>query len=67
VARGTGSAAAGALAWRAALAAMGMLLALLAGPTAHHNYQLWWLPLLAALLGAALPAKSSVAPELKEV
>jgi hypothetical protein len=31
-----------------------ILAAILAGPAAHHNYQLWWLPLLAALLGAAL-------------
>ncbi len=54
------------LAWRAALAAMLMLLALLAGPTAHNNYQLWWLPLVAALLGAALLPKPSVAPELEE-
>jgi hypothetical protein len=42
------------LAGRAGLAAMLCLAAILAGPAAHHNYQLWWLPLLAALLGAAL-------------
>ncbi|HUH85384.1 MAG TPA: glycosyltransferase 87 family protein [Stellaceae bacterium] len=39
---------------RTALATMLMLLALLTGPTAHHNYQLWWLPFFAALLGVAL-------------
>ena len=42
------------LAGRAGLAAMLIVAAILAGPAAHHNYQLWWLPLLAALLGAAL-------------
>ncbi len=42
------------LAGRCGLAAMLMLAAILAGPAAHHNYQLWWLPLLAALLGAVL-------------
>jgi hypothetical protein len=42
------------LAARSGLAAMLILAAILAGPAAHHNYQLWWLPLLAALLGAAL-------------
>jgi len=39
---------------RLGLGVMLILAALLAGPAAHHNYQLWWLPLLAALLGAAL-------------
>ncbi|MGO8920592.1 MAG: hypothetical protein ACLQJR_32265 [Stellaceae bacterium] len=43
-----------AFAVRAGLGAMLVLAAILAGPTAHHNYQLWWLPLAAALLGAAL-------------
>jgi hypothetical protein len=42
------------LAGRIGLGAMLCLAAILAGPAAHHNYQLWWLPLLAALLGAAL-------------
>ena len=31
-----------------------ILATILAGPAAHHNYQLWWLPLAAAMLGAAL-------------
>jgi hypothetical protein len=42
------------LGWRTALAVLLVLAALLSGPAAHHNYQLWWLPLMAALLGAAL-------------
>ena len=29
-------------------------LKVLAGPGAHHNYQLWWLPFYALALGAAL-------------
>jgi hypothetical protein len=31
-----------------------ILATLLAAPAVHHNYQLWWLPLACALLGAAL-------------
>lgn len=42
------------LAVRAGLGLMLILASILAGPAAHHNYQLWWLPLAAALLGAAL-------------
>ena len=42
------------LAWRCGLGAMLVLGSLLSGPAAHHNYQLWWLPLAAALLGVAL-------------
>ena len=42
------------LALRMGAGAMLILAAILAGPAAHHNYQLWWLPLAAALLGAAL-------------
>ena len=51
---------------RSGLAAMLILAAILAGPAAHHNYQLWWLPLLAALLGVALaPGRlPSAAPAL---
>jgi hypothetical protein len=45
------------LAVRIGGAIMLALAAILAGPAAHHNYQLWWLPLAAALLGAALAAK----------
>ena len=50
---------------RAGLGVMLILAAILAGPAAHHNYQLWWLPLAAALLGAALaprPLPSPAAP-----
>jgi hypothetical protein len=42
------------LGWRLGLGVVLILVALLSGPVAHHNYQLWWLPLMAALLGAAL-------------
>jgi hypothetical protein len=42
------------LAVRTGLAVALILAAILAGPAAHHNYQLWWLPLAAALLGATL-------------
>ena len=42
------------LALRIGMGAMLILAAILAGQAAHHNYQLWWLPLAAALLGAAL-------------
>ena len=42
------------LATRSGLAAMLGLAAILAGPGAHHNYQLWWLPFYALLLSAAL-------------
>lgn len=49
-----------ALATRAALAAMLGIGAILAGPGAHHNYQLWWLPFYAILLAGAL------APSLTE-
>ena len=39
---------------RAALAAMLGIAAILAGPGAHHNYQLWWLPFYALALALAL-------------
>jgi len=42
------------LAVRTGLGIALILAAILAGPAAHHNYQLWWLPLAAAMLGAAL-------------
>ena len=42
------------IAARCALAAALTLAAILAAPTAHHNYQLWWLPFYALALGAAL-------------
>ncbi|HYL33540.1 MAG TPA: hypothetical protein VEU53_10395 [Stellaceae bacterium] len=39
---------------RCALAAALTLAVILAAPTAHHNYQLWWLPFYALALGAVL-------------
>jgi hypothetical protein len=39
---------------RAALAAMLCIVAILAEPGAHHNYQLWWLPFYALALAMAL-------------
>jgi hypothetical protein len=46
-------------------AAVGLTLAaILAAPAAHHNYQLWWLPLVAPLLAAALAP--STAPAVYE-
>jgi hypothetical protein len=42
------------LARRSGMAVALILATLLAAPAVHHNYQLWWLPLACALLGAAL-------------
>jgi hypothetical protein len=42
------------IAVRCALAAALTLAAILAAPTAHHNYQLWWLPFYALALGTVL-------------
>jgi hypothetical protein len=42
------------IAARCALAAALALAAILAAPTAHHNYQLWWLPFYTLALGAVL-------------
>lgn len=39
---------------RAALGALLILAAILAGPAAHHNYMLWWLPFYALALAAFL-------------
>jgi hypothetical protein len=39
---------------RFGIAAMLTLAAILSGPAAHHNYQLWWLPFYCVLLSAAL-------------
>jgi len=39
---------------RCGLAAALTLAVILAAPTAHHNYQLWWLPFYALALGATL-------------
>lgn len=43
-----------ALASRCGMAVVLILASLIAAPAVHHNYQLWWLPLACALLGAAL-------------
>jgi hypothetical protein len=45
---------------RAALAAMLGIAAILAGPGAHHNYQLWWLPFYALALAMALAREGRV-------
>lgn len=52
------------LAQRCGWAVSLILATLLAGPAVHHNYQLWWLPMAAALLGVALAPRSlpSAAP-----
>lgn len=42
------------IATRCALAAALTLAAILAAPTAHHNYQLWWLPFYALALATVL-------------
>ena len=42
------------IAARCALAAALTLATVLAAPTAHHNYQLWWLPFYALALGTVL-------------
>lgn len=42
------------VATRCALGAMLTIAAILAGPGAHHNYQLWWLPFYAVALSRAL-------------
>lgn len=53
-----------ALARRCGMAVALILASLIAAPAVHHNYQLWWLPLACALLGAALAPQRlpSVAP-----
>jgi glycosyl transferase family 87 len=45
---------------RAMLAAMLGIAAILAGPGAHHNYQLWWLPFYALALALALAPEGRV-------
>jgi hypothetical protein len=45
---------------RAALAAMLGIAAILAGPGAYHNYQLWWMPFYALALALALAPKGRV-------
>jgi uncharacterized membrane protein len=39
---------------RCGLAVIGIVLAILTGPGAHRNYDLWWLPFFAILVGANL-------------
>jgi hypothetical protein len=48
---------------RAILAAMLGIAAILAGPGAHHNYQLWWMPFYGLALALALtPAGGRASP-----
>lgn len=49
------------LAVRCGLGTLLTLAAILAGPSAHHNYQLWWLPFYCVLLGIALTRASTAA------
>jgi len=44
------------LAARCGLGVMLTIAAILTGPGAHHNYQLWWLPLYGVILSLALAA-----------
>ena len=44
------------LATRCGIGAMLTIAAILCGPGAHHNYQLWWLPFYAVALSLALAA-----------
>lgn len=51
---------------RCALAAMLGIGAILAGPGAHHNYQLWWLPFYAILLSRALAPRGDKACQARD-
>ncbi|HXP30955.1 MAG TPA: hypothetical protein VN832_07680 [Stellaceae bacterium] len=51
-----------ALAGRAGLGAMVTLAGVLASPSAHHNYQLWWLPFYCVLLARAIMAAARDLP-----
>lgn len=42
---------------RAGLGALLTLAAILSGPSAHHNYQLWWLPFYCLVLARAVMAR----------
>jgi hypothetical protein len=54
------------LAARCGIGAMLALGALLSGPGAHHNYQLWWLPFYAVTLALALaPQEACQEPSLR--
>ncbi|HZL58473.1 MAG TPA: hypothetical protein VFC38_02115 [Stellaceae bacterium] len=48
---------------RAALGALLIIAALLAGPAAHHNYMLWWLPFFALALAAFLERRVGGLPK----
>ena len=50
------------LAARCGLGAIAILTALLAGPIAHNNYQLWWLPLASVVLSVGLGRLPEPAP-----
>lgn len=52
------------LALRCGLAALLVLALLLASPAVHHNYHLWWLPLVSALLAVALAPAGAVRPPI---
>jgi Glycosyltransferase family 87 len=43
---------------RCGLGAIAILTALLSGPVAHNNYQLWWLPLFSVVLAVSLEGRS---------
>ena len=43
-----------------------IILTILAGPTAHHNYQLWWLPLISVLVGVAVTRSSILVAQTKD-
>lgn len=51
-----------ALAARCGLAVILMLATMLSGPASHDNYQLWWLPFFAVLLGLALAGAPAPEP-----
>jgi hypothetical protein len=40
------------------------LLAILSGPAAHHNYHLWWLPLVSVLVGLVVTQDADTAKSL---
>jgi hypothetical protein len=40
------------------------LLAILSGPAAHHNYHLWWLPLVSVLVGLVVMQEAGTAKSL---
>jgi hypothetical protein len=52
------------LASRCGILAGMTLLAILSGPAAHHNYHLWWLPLVSVLVGLTVTQKADAAKSL---